>query len=152
FGEGAAPETPGPLLARLKAKAVCVQRNERLLVAGFLVLALNSLYLAARADASLFYFANVGLHLALGLGVAAGVGSLIRRHWASLPALLRTAAVSFTGASAFGAFLMVVGATRPWRWALWTHIVLAALAALLVLVHGLGKVLPRPARPAVATA
>ncbi|PYQ24589.1 MAG: hypothetical protein DMF79_01395, partial [Acidobacteria bacterium] len=47
---------------------------------------------------------------------------------------------------------MVVGATRPWRWALWTHIVLAALAALLVLVHGLRAALPRPARPAVATA
>ena len=124
-----------------------MQRSERLLLGGFLVLALNSLYLAARSDASLFYFANVGLHLALGLGVAAGAGSLVRRHWASLPALLRAAALALAAATAFGAFLMVVGATRPWRWALWTHIVLAALAALLVLVHGLGKVLPRPARP-----
>ncbi|PYQ24588.1 MAG: hypothetical protein DMF79_01390 [Acidobacteria bacterium] len=39
---------------------MCVQRSERLLLAGFFVLALNSLYLAARSDASLFYFANVG--------------------------------------------------------------------------------------------
>jgi len=129
-----------------------VQRPERLRLGGFLVLALNSLYLAARSDASLFYFANVGLHLALGLAVAAAAGRLVRRHWASLPGLLRAAAVAFAGASAFGAFLMVVGATRPWRWALWTHIVLAGLAALLLLVHGRRAALPRPARPAVATA
>jgi tetratricopeptide (TPR) repeat protein len=109
-------------------------------------------YLAARSDASLFYFANIGAHLLLGLAVAAAGGRLVRRHWTALPALLRLAAAAFAGASVFGGFLMIVGATRPFRWALWTHIGLAALAAALVLVHGLRAFLPASARLAMATA
>ncbi|HSB61899.1 MAG TPA: multiheme c-type cytochrome, partial [Vicinamibacteria bacterium] len=127
-------------------------RRERLLLAGLLVLALNSLYLAARSDPSLLYFANVVLHPVLGLAAAAALGRLVRRHWAALPVLTRAAAVAFSGATAFGGFLMVAGATRPYRWALWAHIVLAALAALLVLAQGLRAALPGPARAVAAAA
>jgi len=41
-----------------------MRRRERMLAGVLLVLGLNSLYLAARADASLLYFGNVGLHVA----------------------------------------------------------------------------------------
>ncbi len=129
-----------------------MDRSNRPLLAGLIVLALNSLYLAARSDASLFYFANLGAHLVLGLAVAAAGARLVRRHWTALPVLLRMASAAFAGASVFGAFLMVVGATRPFRWALWTHMLLAALAALLGLVHGLRSVRPAAARLAMATA
>jgi len=40
------------------------------LTLGFAVLIVNSAYLAARADPTLFYFTNLALHM--GLGVALG--------------------------------------------------------------------------------
>jgi hypothetical protein len=45
------------------------------LAAVFILLVLNSAYLAARADASLFYFANVALHAVLGLVLEGPRGS-----------------------------------------------------------------------------
>ena len=47
-------------------------------VAGFLVLLLNSAYLAASAAPSIWYFANVVLHPILGVALAVAV--LLRRH------------------------------------------------------------------------
>ena len=92
-------------------------------VAGtLLALGLNSLYLAARADASLFYFANVAAHLALGVAAAALVGSRVRRNWPGLDALWRAAAVLFSLGSGLGLALMVTGATRPFRPLLYAHI------------------------------
>ena len=61
-------------------------RRERVLAGALVVLGLNSLYLAARADATLLYFANVGLHVVLGIGAASALGRLARRHWATLDA------------------------------------------------------------------
>ncbi len=58
--------------------------RERILAGALLALVANSVYLAARADASLFYFANVALHVTLGVAVAAAIGRLVRRHWAGL--------------------------------------------------------------------
>ena len=49
----------------------------RRLTFGFLLLVLNSAYLVARAEATLFYFANVALHVALGL-VVTNAGALFR--------------------------------------------------------------------------
>ena len=48
-----------------------MSRRDTRLTALLLALALNSAYLAARADANLFYFANVALHVALGIASAA---------------------------------------------------------------------------------
>ena len=60
----------------------------RLLVAGFLVLLLNSAYLAALPSASLWYFANVALHPLLGLALAGVAGVvLLRRRWRPPPPL-----------------------------------------------------------------
>ena len=61
-------------------------RRERMLAGALVVLGLNSLYLAARADASLLYFANVGLHVVRGVAMAAALGRRARRHWAALDA------------------------------------------------------------------
>ena len=71
-----------------------MERRERVLAVALLALGLNSVYLAARADASLFYFGNVVLHVALGLGTAAALGRRVRRHWTALDAAwLATVAV-----------------------------------------------------------
>jgi tetratricopeptide (TPR) repeat protein len=108
------------------------------LVGGAALLGVNSLYLGARSDPTLFYFANVALHLVLGLVFAFFVAAAVRRAWGRLPVLLRAAAVLLAVATALGIVITIFGATRPYRWALHAHITAAGLAALLALVHVLG--------------
>src|SRR6185503_1134754 len=86
----------------------------------FLVLVANSAYLAARADPTVFYFANIVLHLVLGAGLCAHVLVRHGRTWRAWPGLLRAAAPLLAVAAVFGGVLVVVGATRAHRWMLWT--------------------------------
>ncbi len=127
--------------------------RERLLAGALLALGGNSLYLAARADANLFYFGNVVLHLLLGIAVAALLVRLAVRHWARLDAAWRAAALLFGVGSALGLALTVTGATRPFRPLLYAHVACTAAAALLALAAGLRHALPlAPAVRAAATA
>jgi Tfp pilus assembly protein PilF len=119
-------------------------RRERWLAAGGLALGLNSAYLAARSDPTLFYFSNVVLHLVLGLAVAAALAPLLRRRFSVLGPLLKAAAVSLGVAAALGVFLMIFGATRPYRWALYAHIGSAGLGALFALGHVVGRAAGAP--------
>jgi tetratricopeptide (TPR) repeat protein len=97
-------------------------------------LALNSAYLAARQDPTPFYFANVALHLALGVSLAVLLLPRARRL-AALPPLAKVGSGLLGAAAVLGFALMVTGTTRPWRALLWSHIALAAGGALLLLVH-----------------
>jgi Cytochrome c554 and c-prime/Tetratricopeptide repeat len=96
-------------------------RFGRWVAAGGLLLVLNSAYLWAFAFPTVFYMANVLLHVALGLAVAAGFFILWRKK---APALARAA---FGVSLALGLFVTWSGATTPNRWALWAHILTAAL-------------------------
>jgi tetratricopeptide (TPR) repeat protein len=87
-----------------------------IVVAVFLV---NIGYVAAFNTPSLFYMANVVLHLALGLALAAGALYAYR----NLPAWLLAA----SAAAAIG--LVKMGNTRDHRWLLMAHIVLGVIAA-----------------------
>jgi tetratricopeptide (TPR) repeat protein len=107
--------------------------NLRSLRLGFVILLLTSAYLYARADASLVYFTALGLHIALGVGLAVAAIEAIKR------AVLRTAgfadglvAALLTGTTLAGAAILVVGATRPFRWLLMTHVICGAAAALVL--------------------
>ena len=96
----------------------------RIGIFGFLLLMVNSGYLAAFAQASIFYEANVLLHLGLGLILTIAAVVLLRRYpWAggvfvvaALPAL----------------YLVFRGNTYDERAVLWAHIAIAAAAVLLV--------------------
>ncbi|HET8647888.1 MAG TPA: multiheme c-type cytochrome, partial [Vicinamibacteria bacterium] len=101
------------------------------LAVGFLVLLANSAYLAARSDPTVFYFANVVLHVALGAGLAVAAGRRLRGRRAA--PLLKAAAPLLLLAALAGVTLLAVGATRPWRWLLWTHIGAACAGSALVL-------------------
>jgi len=98
-------------------------------------LAANSAYLAARHDATLFYFVNVAAHPLLGLALLALAWPWIRRGLGGLALLARLAAAPLALAVATGAGLLVTGATQPWRWLLWTHIACAAVGTMLLLAH-----------------
>lgn len=117
--------------------------RERILAGVALALGLNSVHLAARADATLVYFAGVVLHPLLGVAVAALLMRRVRPAWPGLAASWRASAVLFSAGSAIGVALLVTGTTRPWRALLYTHLALVGLAALVALVAG-ARALPTP--------
>jgi cytochrome c-type biogenesis protein CcmH/NrfG len=116
------------------------------LALGFILLALNSAYLAAFAEPSLVYFANVVVHVVLGLAVtlAAAWYAIVRRPRLSP---LAAGAMAILGAAALlGGMLVVTGATRPFRWLLASHVVLAA-AGVVALAIGFSVAVRRSAAP-----
>jgi tetratricopeptide (TPR) repeat protein len=91
---------------------------------GLGVLLVNSAYLAAFAHPSIFYVANMLLHLGLGLGLMVLAGLWARRYpWEGGAFLL-------SGLPAI--YLAVRGNTIDHRWALWLHILLAVPAVVLI--------------------
>ena len=101
---------------------------------GFIVLILNSAYLAARADASPFYFANVALHLALGVALATAAAMRLARYRGPRPPLAVPAAAVLGAATLLGLILMLVGATRPYRWILYAHIACAGAGTVILML------------------
>jgi tetratricopeptide (TPR) repeat protein len=86
------------------------------------VLLLNSAYLAASAEPTLFYFANVVAHIALGAVLAAVFMRLAVRHRRGIPPILLVAAVIAAVGALFGAAIVIVGAAGRTRWLLPVHI------------------------------
>src|SRR5437667_4230394 len=86
--------------------------------AGFALLLVNSAYIASFAHATIFYMANVALHLFLGLLLMAAAIPLARRYPRESGLFL------FSGVPAL--FLAIGGNTLQHRWALWLRIILAA--------------------------
>ena len=91
---------------------------------GFIVLLVNTAYIAAFASPTVFYMGNVLLHLVLGVALTVALLFLLRQF----PA----AAGFFLAASALGIFLAIRGNTLDHRWALIAHIVAAAIGLAVV--------------------
>src|SRR5437763_749039 len=104
-----------------------------LFVVGFALLLVNSAYLAAFSDATLFYFVNVAVHGPLGLALAAAVSIDLARRKPRLSAVASIAGAVLIVAAATGLIVMVRGATTPPRWLVRTHVVFSAGGAALVL-------------------
>ena len=102
----------------------------RWVAGGLVFLLVNTAYIWAFASPTIFYMANVLLHVGLGLALAAGAVALIRNRWRQAPA---GAVGAFAIALALAVFLTIAGATRDHRWALQAHIA-AALAGLALLI------------------
>ena len=88
------------------------------------LLLLNSAYLAALPSPTIFYVANMLLHLFLGVAVLAISLKLARQHPQASGAMLVAGAV--------GLYVAVAGNTLEHRWILWLHIVLAIVGAALL--------------------
>ena len=92
----------------------------------FVITILNAAYVAALPSPTIFYVANVLLHLALGAATAAVLIWRYRRSPKSLPLLI---------AALLGIYLIIAGSTHDHRPILYLHIVLA--------IAGLAVILPR---------
>ena len=109
--------------------------KSRVITIGFSLLLVNATWVWSFPEATLFYVANVLLHVVLGLGL---IGALLlwRKEW--LPSLgWKTAPaaglLAFSGA--LGAVLCVIGATRPHTLVLVIHIGTGYLGALALWWH-----------------
>ncbi|HEX3526078.1 MAG TPA: tetratricopeptide repeat protein [Thermoanaerobaculia bacterium] len=107
----------------------------------FLVLLVNTAYLAAFAAPTVFYMANVLLHLVLGVALAiAGAILLWRRP--ELRTGLTAAIVLFGVALAAGLWLTIEGNLLQYRWVLWTHIASAGLGVAALAVWSVRRASP----------
>ncbi|MCC7155238.1 MAG: tetratricopeptide repeat protein [Bryobacterales bacterium] len=99
----------------------------------FLVLLVNSFYLAAFAAPAIFYMTNVLAHIGLGLlaavlfvwWLATSPEFRARVKWAMTPLLV---------SALLGLVLVKLGAIHSMRWVLWAHIAAAFAGALLVVL------------------
>jgi hypothetical protein len=107
-----------------------------------LALLLNSGYLVARAEPTLFYLSNVAVHTAGGVLVSPLLVLVAwrLRRWCLAMATPRSASVATAGfwclASGLlaGVGLIVLGNYRPQRWLLYTHMGLCSAAVALLLL------------------
>ncbi len=100
--------------------------------AGVTALLLNSAYLAATATASLFYFANVLVHVLLGAALAIAAGRWLLARRSLLDWRMIAAAAPLALAAVSGGALTVLGATRPFRWLLVAHIASSVAGSVLL--------------------
>ena len=121
---------------------------KHLAAAAWLVLLVNTAYIAAFPSPTLFYMGNVVLHLALGLALTLAVVRLWRRgrpagaaaaggenDLAAGSPMGRAAVWLLVIAAAAGVALAVAGNTTPHRWLLWTHVGASALAVVAGLLY-----------------
>jgi len=108
--------------------------NSRTLAIGGAALIVNSAYLAAFASPTLFYYANVALHV-LGGAALLGLGAwwTISR-WRTLDPTARIAVALIAVGGGLGIALSITGTTRSYRWLLLTHIAVATTGALIAAI------------------
>jgi tetratricopeptide (TPR) repeat protein len=103
-------------------------RSGRWLVAGGAILALNSAYLSVAGDPHPFYFANVLLHLALGLALIVPFVGWMRRRGVRGARLV--SAVALLVGAALGVLLIWLGNEASMRPLLWSHIAVSTVGLL----------------------
>ena len=126
---GRAREVKRSMFARIRH-----DRTVRLFC-GVTAFAFNTVYLAAFASPSAFYFTNVILHLALGLVLAVALGRRLVRHWAGLSIWIRAAGLLTAAGVLIGVAIMIVGAYGPYRWLLPLHIGLSLAGGVPLVVY-----------------
>ncbi len=110
------------------------------------VLIANTAYLAAFASPTPFYFANVVLHMLLGLALAVSVAPSMVRAFGQLSIASRVGGVLAGAGAIVGVAIMVAGAAGRFRWLLPTHIVLMIAGLVPLLAEALVATLRRRPR------
>src|SRR5262245_40767585 len=106
----------------------------KLLVGGYFVLLVNSSYLAAYADPTLFSFGNVALPPALRLVRTVAFLPFALQRFPSFSAPLKLASLLLRLRAALCVFMVWFGATRPYRWPLCSPSACAAAGSSLLLL------------------
>ena len=114
-------------------------------LSAFLILLINSAYLFSFGEPTLFYIFNVLLHVGLGIVLILPFSIYVYKYLErGLPAHDEKEQISILGQAGTigiavgvitGGYLMVVGATTPYRWLLITHIVSVGVGSLLFCIH-----------------
>jgi tetratricopeptide (TPR) repeat protein len=102
----------------------------RALRAGFIILLLNSAYIASSAAPSLFFYSNIAAHVLLGAAVPAGALIYWMRARPRLSGHSLVVVLLFLATAAAGLWLAAVGATRLNQRVIDVHRGLAVVAAL----------------------
>ena len=95
--------------------------KSKTVAAGFLLLLLNTGWVWAFPEASVFYLANVLLHIVLGLGLLLALWVWRVEAVRSFRKHARAATAVLSVAGALGVLLCFIGATRPNLWAVAVH-------------------------------
>lgn len=111
-------------------------RSAFLLLSGLLILVLNSSYLFSFNEPSLFYMANVLVHLGLGILLTLAAVLMLRRILSILTASGHVALVLLMLAAVLGIVLIFTGSGSHFHWLLYLHI-FASAAGILVLAFSL---------------
>lgn len=101
-----------------------------LIFAAFITLLLNSAYLSAFSEPSLWYYANVALHPLFGLALAVLAAPRIRR-WLTGPVRISGMCLLAVGLL-LGVAVLILGATRPYKSLVNAHVGVSALGAALL--------------------
>ena len=111
----------------------------------FLILLINSAYLFSFGEPTLFYIFNVLFHVGLGVVLIIPFSIYTYQYLGrSLQAHIQKKQISTLGQVGSigiivgiisGGYLMIVGATTPYRWLLITHIVSVSAGSILLCVH-----------------
>src|SRR5947208_15272418 len=100
----------------------------------FIVLLVNTAYVAAFATPSIFYMTNVLIHLGLGLALSIGLVFVLRKDSTLLggaPAALGLFGIALL----LALYLVKAGNITENRWAFWSHIRAAGLGLLALLPY-----------------
>ncbi len=95
----------------------------------------NSAYLYASESASLFYLANIFIHLGFGFLLLVVLFLFFRRQYQEMQPEARLAGILLFLAGLLGVVLIYTGATRPYQWLLTVHVIVACAGAALTFLH-----------------
>ena len=101
----------------------------------FLILLINSAYLFSFGEPTLFYIFNVLFHVGLGVILIIPFSIYTYRQFKQIPILGQIGIIGIAVGIISGGYLMIVGATTPYRWLLITHIVSVSTGSILLCVH-----------------
>ncbi len=101
----------------------------------FLLLLLNSAYLFSFGEPTLFYISNILIHIALGIILLIPFCFYLYTHIKTLSNVGKVGVIGLIIGIISGGYLMIVGATTPYRWLLITHIVSISSGSILFSLH-----------------
>ena len=111
-------------------------RLVKVLAVGFLLLLVNSSYLAVFDTPTVLYVGNIMLHLGLGIGLTALFLIFLSRNWSGLSSAARMIVALFLTSACGGIYILIAASnhTKPHRWASKAHIIAGTLGTLLLIL------------------